>query len=73
MAEVINLRRARKARAKSQKEEQAAQNRLLFGMSKAERVNIAAERAKDKQQLDGHLLTSTLPDEGDSSSHGDPS
>ena len=57
MAEIINLRRARKARTKSQKEEQAAQNRLLFGLSKTERESSAALRDKDKRQLDAHQLT----------------
>lgn len=59
MAEVINLRRARKAMARSQKEEQAAQNRLLFGLSKAERTANAKLREKGKRQLDAHQLVSS--------------
>ncbi|MFT0892361.1 DUF4169 family protein [Pseudochelatococcus sp. G4_1912] len=72
MAEVINLRRVRKARAKSQKEEQAAQNRLLFGASKLEKATTAAAREKDKRLLDGHQL-SPIQLISDTSDNGDPS
>ena len=36
-ADIINLRQARKARARLEKEEKAQENRLQFGRSKAEK------------------------------------
>lgn len=54
MAEIVNLRRARKARARVEKEAQAAENRLRFGTSAAERQASAGERDKARRHLDGH-------------------
>lgn len=47
MAEIINLRSARKARARIAHEQQAAENRARFGRTKAEKARdrIEAERA----------------------------
>lgn len=59
MAELINLRRARKARARSEKEVQAAENRLRSGVPKAERTLSSATREKDERRLDGHRLAET--------------
>lgn len=51
MAEIINLRTARKARARAAHEQQAAENRARFGRTKAEKLRdrIAAERADRAQ------------------------
>lgn len=54
MAEIINLRTARKAKARTEKETQASQNRVLFGRTKAERQKDAAEKAKAEKHIDGH-------------------
>lgn len=54
MAEIVNLRLARKAKARAGKEEVAAQNRTAFGQSKAERERKAAEAALEGRKLDGH-------------------
>jgi hypothetical protein len=62
MAEIVNLRRARKQRARQVAEKQAEQNRLTFGRSKAERLVTEAERDKAAQALDGHRLPG---DDGD--------
>lgn len=56
MAEIINLRRARKQKARQEAEAQAEQNRISFGRSKAERRLTEAERDKAARQLDGHRL-----------------
>jgi predicted nucleic acid-binding protein len=56
MAEIVNLRRARKQRARSEAEAQAEQNRLIHGRSKSEKRATEAERLKAAQQLDGHRL-----------------
>jgi hypothetical protein len=54
MAEVVNLHRARKAKARAGKEEQAAQNRVTFGRTKAEKAQAAAERAIAQKHIDAH-------------------
>jgi hypothetical protein len=54
MAEIVNLRRARKARAKTDAETQAAQNRMRFGQTKAERERVAADDALAARRLEGH-------------------
>jgi hypothetical protein len=54
MAEIVNLRRARKARQRSQAEAEAAANRVAFGRSKAERVVTEAEKTRAARALEGH-------------------
>lgn len=54
MAEVINLRLARKARARAAASDQAAQNRALHGRTKAERQKQAAEAERNNCALDAH-------------------
>lgn len=56
MAEIINLRRARKQRARQDADAQAQQNRISFGRTKAERSLTDAERDKASLALDGHRL-----------------
>jgi len=47
-ADVINLRRARKALARVEKDKRSAENRALFGRSKVERERT--DRARDRMQ-----------------------
>jgi len=54
MGEIVNLSRARKARAKADAKRTAEANRLTFGRTKAERLTTQAERERDAAQLDGH-------------------
>ncbi len=54
MGEVVNLRRARKDRARREKEAQAQENRVAFGRSKAERELSAAKKSLESQRLDAH-------------------
>jgi hypothetical protein len=56
MAEIINLRRARKRRDKAQADSQAEQNRITFGRSKAERLLTKTESDKAARSLDAHRL-----------------
>lgn len=56
MGEVVNLRLARKAKARSDKEAAAAENRIRFGKSKDERTREAAEQSASERHLDGHRL-----------------
>ena len=57
MADIVNLNRARKAKARSDKEAQAAQNRIAFGRTKAEKQQAAAEKARADRQIDDHKRT----------------
>ncbi|GLV24574.1 DUF4169 family protein [Sphingobium sp. Cam5-1] len=53
MADIINLRQARKARARKDKEKVAAANRARFGQTKAEREVRRIEDARQDRVLDG--------------------
>ena len=55
MAQVINLRRARKARARANASATADANRAAFGRSKADKQAQAAEAARLSRTLDGAL------------------
>lgn len=53
MAEIVNLRRARKAKARTVAATQADANRLAFGRTKAERQAAAADADRTRRLLDG--------------------
>jgi hypothetical protein len=53
MAEVINLRLARKAKARQQAAQQAQANRARHGQTKAERTAQRLDTARAERQLDG--------------------
>jgi hypothetical protein len=53
MAEIINLNRARKAKARVNKAAAADANRAKFGRTKAEKAADTAEAARRKRNLDG--------------------
>lgn len=57
MAEIVNLRRVRKQKARAEAEKAAEQNRVSFGLSKAERHLGKAERDKAERHIEGHRLT----------------
>ncbi len=52
MAELVNLNRARKAKARESAEAKAAQNRVRFGRTKAERQLETARAEKAARELD---------------------
>jgi hypothetical protein len=54
-AEIINLRQARKQRARDEKAAQSAENRARFGRTKAERDQEERAQALAGRALDGHL------------------
>lgn len=54
-AEIINLRRARKAKARQTAEQTAAENRVRFGRSKAKRELDRLENERSHRHLDGTL------------------
>jgi len=52
MAEIVNLRRARKAAARQVQDAEAAERRARHGRSKAERQRAAAEQALQQRIVD---------------------
>lgn len=62
MAEIVNLRRARKARDRAEAEAQAAQNRIAFGRTKAERKLTETEKTLHATRLEGHRLDAAKDD-----------
>lgn len=52
MSQVVNLNKARKARAKAEAGEKAAQNRITHGTPKALRDLAAVREAKARAELD---------------------
>jgi Domain of unknown function (DUF4169) len=52
MSEIVNLRAARKAKARSEEKAQAAANRAAFGRSKADKAAGTAVRDKLQRALD---------------------
>jgi hypothetical protein len=65
MTDPINLRRARKAKARIAQDSQAAQNRLSFGRPKAEKSQSDAKNKQAIQQLDGLRLIKDSPNAPD--------
>ena len=62
MAEIFNLRRARKAKERVVKEKAAEANRVLHGTPKHLRKLSEAEKAKAEQRLAAHRLEKDNPD-----------
>jgi len=56
MAEIVNLRLARKRAARNKAEDHAAQQRLAHGISTSERDRATADRDKARQILDQHHM-----------------
>lgn len=55
MAEITNLNRFRKAKARDEKRKTADANAAAFGRSKAEKSLEHARKQKAERDLDGHL------------------
>jgi hypothetical protein len=53
MAEIINLNRARKNRARAEKSAEADANRHRFGRTKAQKAAEAQDRERAERTLDG--------------------
>ena len=53
-ADIVNLRRARRAKARAERERITAENRRAFGRTRAERQAEAAERRRAERHVDGH-------------------
>lgn len=53
MADVVNLNRFRKVKARAAEKRQAAENRVAFGRTKAEKAAEKAARDRAERTLDG--------------------
>ena len=53
MAEIVNLNRVRKAKARDAADAKATENRATYGQTKAERARLASEKAKLRAVIDG--------------------
>ncbi|GAC1634367.1 MAG: hypothetical protein NVS9B10_30400 [Nevskia sp.] len=51
MSKVVNLNQARKQKARAEAERQAAENRVRFGRTKAQKLRDAAEAAEAERRL----------------------
>jgi hypothetical protein len=54
VADIVNLNKARKAKAKTDAKTRAAENRTRFGETKADKTKRDAERTLQDKRLDGH-------------------
>ena len=54
MAEIVNLKRARKHKDRATAKAGAAENRAAFGRTKAEKKLSRAEKDAAQRKLDGH-------------------
>jgi hypothetical protein len=63
MAEIINLRQARKRKARTDKEVRAAENRVAYGRTKEERSLTDARKDLDEKRLEAHRRDDEDPGE----------
>jgi hypothetical protein len=56
MAEIVNLRRMKKAKARAEKSAEADANRIKHGVAKSVRDLAKARDAKVKENLEAHRL-----------------
>lgn len=54
MAEIINLRQARKRKVRSEKETQADENRVKFGRTKASKSLLKKNKDLETRKIDSH-------------------
>jgi hypothetical protein len=60
-ADIVNLRRARRAKLRAADADQAAANRVFFGRTRGERTLHAKQTARTERTLDGHRLSVDEP------------
>lgn len=65
MAEIINLRRARKEKARAERAAKGEANRVAFGRTKLERLATEKAKTRVKTRLDAHFLTKATDHESD--------
>lgn len=55
-ADILSLSKARKAKSRSIKEQQAQQNSILFGRTKAEKLKGATEKSLTERRIEAHRI-----------------
>jgi hypothetical protein len=55
-ADILSLSKARKAKARADKEAQAGQNRIVHGRTKAEKALAKSEKALAERRREAHRL-----------------
>lgn len=63
MGDLVSLNRKRKARVRQKEAQAAAENRVRFGRTKAERKASDDVAERERQRHDGHALTERDQDE----------
>ena len=61
MADIVNLRRARKDKARHERESEAAANRRRFGRTKAQKAADKDAEARSRRALDDKVLDREKP------------
>jgi Domain of unknown function (DUF4169) len=61
MAEIVNLRRARKDKARQQRESEADANRRRFGRTKAEKGADKDAQERARREIDGKRIERDEP------------
>lgn len=64
MAEIVNLRQARKRKRRDERERDAAANRLLHGQTGGEKAKLRLSRALDEKRLEGHRRDGAEAEDG---------
>jgi len=62
MAEIVNLRRARKDKARRERDGEAHANRLRFGRTKAQKAADEDAEARRRRMIDERRLDPEKPD-----------
>ena len=65
MAEIINLRQIRKAKARAEADTKAESNRIAFGQPKKARTLQQRRKALETERHEGHRLERGEPDPAD--------
>ncbi|MBN4097550.1 MULTISPECIES: DUF4169 family protein [Methylobacterium] len=65
MAEIINLRQVRKAKARAEADTKAEANRIAFGQPKKARTLQQRRKALETERHEGHRLERGEPDPAD--------
>jgi hypothetical protein len=63
MGDVVNLNRYRKQRERSERQKDAAENRVRFGRDAAEKRRLDSERSRESRRHEGNRLESAGEDE----------
>ena len=57
MSTILSLSKARKAKTRAAKDKQSTQNRILFGRTKAEKLQDKVEKARAERKVEAHRLS----------------